>query len=185
MHRDGVLAPLSPYDDETPDDESDRDRHRFEQRRLDVLAERETEHCGGHEGDRKIDDKLPRFAVMRKTRDHTGELRAVLPDDREHCARLNHDLEDLALLVVEIEQLTDNDQVAGARHRQEFGQPFDHAQNQRFKQQWNFHAISLVTAYSSNLPLDKSRCLNRKKRRPRAAVFLSLVRCVKSTHSLA
>ena len=48
-------------------------------------------------------------------------------DDGEDRAGLNRDVEDLALLVVEAEQRTGEDEVTGARDRQELGQPFDDA----------------------------------------------------------
>ena len=50
------------------------------------------------------------LARPRATRD---EARAVFPDDREHRAGLNHDLEYLALLIVEVEQIGGEDQVPG------------------------------------------------------------------------
>src|SRR5450759_1736950 len=129
-----IKAALCPEDDKATDDKSDRDRHRLEERRLDVAAEGETKYGRRQERDRDIGDEPLRIAVAGEPRDHARELRAVLPDDRKHCAGLDDDLEDLALLVIEIEQVANEYQVAGARHRQKFGQPLDHAEYQRLEQ---------------------------------------------------
>ncbi len=76
----------------------------------------------------RLTDELLRLAVVRKPRDEPGELDAILPHDRQHRAGLNHDLENLAPLVVESEQLADDDQMPGARYRQELGEPLDRAE---------------------------------------------------------
>ena len=54
-----------------------------------------------------------------------GQALAVDDHDGEDGAGLDRDVEDLALVVGEAEQRAGEDQVAGARDRQEFGQAFD------------------------------------------------------------
>ena len=69
----------------------------------------------------------------------TYELHAVFPAHRENRRKLDRDFKHLALLVVEIEQLTCENQVAGAGNRQEFGQAFDHAEDECFQEQQEVH----------------------------------------------
>jgi len=53
----------------------------------------------------------------------TAPSLADTPAHAEYRPALNHDLEQLAAIVVEIEQVAGEDQMAGARHRQEFVSP--------------------------------------------------------------
>ena len=61
----------------------------------------------------------------------------------QHTARiapqLDHDLEQLALLVVEIEQRAHDDQVAGAGDGQELGEAFDHAEDEGLEEEDRIH----------------------------------------------
>jgi len=68
--------------------------------------------------------------------------RAVFPHHREDGAGLDHDLEELAAVVIEVEQVAGEDQVAGAGDRQEFGQAFDHAEDQRLEKQDDVHVTN-------------------------------------------
>ena len=72
---------------------------------------------------------------------HDQQALAVLPDDRENGAGLDDDFEQLAAFVVEIEQIAGENQVAGRGDRQEFGQPFDDAENQGFQEKNRVHAV--------------------------------------------
>ena len=69
----------------------------------------------------------------------TTDALAILPDNRQDGAGLDDDLEQLAALVVEIEQVAGEDQVAGRRDRQEFGQPFDDAENESLEEKNGIH----------------------------------------------
>ena len=64
-----------------------------------------------------------------------SDLRAIFPAHRQDRRELDHDLEHLAALVVEVEQVAGQDQVAGAGDGQEFGKTFDDAENGGFEQQ--------------------------------------------------
>ena len=55
--------------------------------------------------------------------------------------RLDDDFEQLAAIVVEIEQIAGENQMAGRGDRQEFGQPFDDAENQGFEEKNRIHAV--------------------------------------------
>jgi len=58
------------------------------------------------------------------------EALAEHPADGQDGAELYDYLEQLALLVIEVQQLADDDQMARAGDRQELGQAFDDAQDQ-------------------------------------------------------
>jgi len=61
--------------------------------------------------------------------------RTVFPHHRQDRRELDGDLEHLALLVVEAEQLPGEDQVPGTGDRQKFGQALDDAEDQGVQQQ--------------------------------------------------
>ena len=93
--------------------------------------------------------KTPRTAAGRKAimtlmakRFATGSLNipdkvaadpyTVVPDDREHRAGLDGDVEQLGLLVGPAEQGTGEDQVTGTGDRQELREAFDDSENECF-----------------------------------------------------
>ena len=78
---------------------------------------------------------------------------------RQHRAGLDHDLEDLALLVVEAEQVADQDQVAGAGDRQELGETFDDAQDERFEQERGFHSAAVRQRAARRAVVEQSQTL--------------------------
>jgi len=92
---------------------------------LDRAAEGEAEHGRRDERDGEI---APQRGI------HGEEAPAVLPDDRKHRPGLDGDVEDLGLLAVEAEQVAREDQVSGARDRQELGQPLDDAKDEGLEQ---------------------------------------------------
>ena len=53
---------------------------------------------------------------------------------------MNHDREYLALLVIEVEQVTRQDEVASGGDREKFGQPLDNAEDQRLEKQKPIHS---------------------------------------------
>jgi hypothetical protein len=89
---------------------------------LDRAAERKTQDRGRDESHREV---APQRDVDRE------EPPAVLPDHRQHGAGLDRDVKDLGALAVEAEQVAGEDQVAGARDRQELGESLDDAEDQR------------------------------------------------------
>jgi hypothetical protein len=71
--------------------------------------------------------------------DHAAEACAVLPADRQHGGGLDHDQEQLAAFVIELQQVAGEDQVSRRGHRQEFGEAFDQAQDQGLEQGMEIH----------------------------------------------
>jgi hypothetical protein len=92
---------------------------------LDEAAEKQAERGRGDEGDDEI-------AVKRDV--DAEEARAVLPHHRQHRAGLDHEVEHRPALFGRVQQVRGEDEVAGARHRQELGQAFDDAENERLEQ---------------------------------------------------
>ena len=54
----------------------------------------------------------------------------VFPDDGQNGAGLDDDFEQFAAIVVEIEEVAGQNEMAGGRDRQKFGQPFDDAEDE-------------------------------------------------------
>ncbi len=109
--------------------------------RLDRLAEDQRKRDGRNRRHDHVEGEALLARVVGQALDHVDDLVAELPAHRQDGAELDHDLEDLALLVVEVEQLPGQDQVAGAGDGQELGQPFDDAENQRFDGECDVHAV--------------------------------------------
>src|SRR3990170_4063171 len=63
---------------------------------------------------------------------------------REHRAGLDCDVEHVAAGWIEIEQRAGEDEVAGARNRQELGQALDEAENERVQQRALVHAARIL-----------------------------------------
>src|ERR1035437_5744237 len=74
------------------------------------------------------------------------------PAHRQNGGKLNHDLEQLALLVVPVEQAADDDQVTGARDRQEFGQSLDDAEKHSLNRNYKIHVSALADRRASTPP---------------------------------
>jgi hypothetical protein len=70
----------------------------------------------------------------------------VFPAHRKDGPKLDDDLKYLAAIIVEMQQVTNDDEVAGAGNRQEFGGALDQAEDQRFDEQIKIHAIILMNA---------------------------------------
>ena len=118
---------FGPDDDERTDNEGQRHGQRLKQVCLDDLAEGQSQYGQGQERHRHVEDELPRFPLTRQSRHHLPKPLAVFPAHRQDGARLDHDLEQLAALIVEIEQVAGQDQMAGTRNGQELGQAFHKA----------------------------------------------------------
>ncbi len=65
---------------------------------------------------------------------------AIVPAHGEDGGELDDDLEHLAGVVVVAEQVAEDDEVAGGGHRQEFGQAFDDAEDERDEEEGEVHA---------------------------------------------
>ena len=76
-----------------------------------------------------------RLPLARQSRQHGSDFRPIFPAQSQYGAGLNDDLEQFAALIIEIEQITGQNQVAGRGHRQKLGQPLDDAQNKGFEQE--------------------------------------------------
>jgi len=94
------------------------------------------EDRGGHEGEQQIDDEALRVARARQSRGDFPEPCAIFPADGEDGARLDDDLEHLRALARVAEQRSGDDQVAGRRDRQEFGQTLDDAEDECNENGW-------------------------------------------------
>ena len=134
-----MLAPFGPKNEKATQDEGGGDGRRVEQRGLDRLAESEAKPGQRHKGDDNIDGKPLCGPLVQQTGQHGADLRPVLPAHRQDGPGLDDDFEQLAALVVEIEQIADQNQVTGRRNGQKFGQPFDDAKNKRFEQEQEIH----------------------------------------------
>jgi len=105
------------------DDECRGDRHRREQVSLTVLINMTPRMAAGRNANSRFQVKSwdlrsrGSVAITVQSRDGTA---SKWPNGGE----LDDNFEDLAFLVVPIEKAADDDQVSGARYRQEFRQPF-------------------------------------------------------------
>jgi hypothetical protein len=100
-----------------------RDDGRREEMRLDRLAEQQPRTTAGTKRDGDVEREAARARVAAEAGERRREALAVDDHHREDRAALDRDLEHLALLAGEAEQRAGEDEVAGARDRQELGQP--------------------------------------------------------------
>ena len=112
--------------------------------RLDHGAEGEAEHGCGNERDDEVRGEALRAAIAREPDQNAGETLAVLPDDRQHCAGLNDDLEHLALGVVHAQQVGREDQVTGGGDRQKLGESFDDPEYEGCDERHLLHGAAMV-----------------------------------------
>ena len=73
---------------------------------------------------------MPRAGVAAQAAQYGRDLHAVLPAHGEDGAGLHDDMEELAALVVEAEQVAGEDQVAGRGDGQELGEALDRAEDE-------------------------------------------------------
>src|SRR5260221_1988896 len=74
--------------------------------------------------------------------EHASEPLTVFPDDGEHRAGLDHDLEHFCLLTGEAEQLADENQVPGRRDREKLGQALHDTEDESLCEHCEFHGVS-------------------------------------------
>lgn len=88
------------------------------------------QHHRRQEGDQQVDGKSLGLALGRQAADHFENLAAKLPHHRQDRAQLDNDVERVEAVAGKVEQVGDDDLVAGAGNRQELGQPLHNAKNQ-------------------------------------------------------
>ena len=114
---------------EAAHDQCAGDGERIEEVALDDLVEQQPENRRRQESDDQVEAEALRIAVAAQSTEHFGDLGAIVPAHRENCRQLDDDLEDLALLVGVVQEVAEDDQVAGGRDRQKFRQAFDDAEH--------------------------------------------------------
>ncbi len=107
-----------------------------------TLPNSQPQHHGGQEGDQHVDGESLRLALAGQRDEGAADLLPVHQDHGQDGARLDGDVEDLGLLVVEAEQRAGQDQVAGAGDGKKLGEPFDDAHDRGLHQQNDVHACS-------------------------------------------
>ena len=121
-----ALVPvLHREDHQRAHDERAGDRPRMEQVLLDLLLEGEADDRRRKERHEEVQGEPLLHAVARQTGEGFRESCAVFPAHGEDRAQLDHDVEDLALLVVQAEEIRYQDQVACRGNREEFGEALD------------------------------------------------------------
>lgn len=91
-------------------------------------------------------DELLRSAIGRQPAEDTCQPLPIFPDDREHRAGLNDDLEHFGRVAVEVQQIANENEMPGGRHRKEFCEAFDNSQQHRFQEQADVHRQMVVEA---------------------------------------
>ena len=117
-----LVPALDREDHERAHDERDGHAHRVEEVGLDLRLEGEAHDRGGQEGHEEVHREALLHRIAGEAREGLGEARAIFPAHREDRAQLDHDVEDLALLVVQAEPVGDDDQVPGRGDGQELGE---------------------------------------------------------------
>ena len=78
-------------------------------------------------------------AIGCEPRERARESSAVFPAHGEDRAELDHDVEDLALLVVQPEKVGDDDEVTGRGDRKELGEPLHHSKDEGIDERVEIH----------------------------------------------
>ena len=113
-----------------------RHNHRAFEQDVDLLFEDQPQHHRWQKRDQHIDHKPDRCLVTaQQALTHRPERAPIEHDHGQNRPQLDHDVEHRPLVVIIAEQLGGQNQVAGGRHRQEFGQTFDNAKQDGGKQQ--------------------------------------------------
>ena len=126
FHPRRALASVDQQNDDAADDEGERDRDRLEEMGLDEARRPASPSTAAG---MKATTRLRHSCEI-----DPEEPRAVFPQHGEHRAGLDRDVEHVAARVIEAEQVAGEDQVAGARDRQELGEPLDDAEDERVKE---------------------------------------------------
>lgn len=127
----------------------DRPRRTWDEAALRFLKEAEgkAEQCRGQEREREVQPESLRSAIGQHAGQSPAEPRPVLDHDRNHGASLDHNLEDLGALAVKTKKIGGENQVPRARNRQELGEPFHDAEDERMQQRGVVHeSVALLRA---------------------------------------
>jgi len=126
-----MLAPLGPQHHDAAHHQRRGDGDRVEQVMVNQVSENHPQHHGRQECDQQVDGKALRIALGRQTGHHVEDLAAKLPDHRQNRTELNDDVERHGAFATKVEQIGDDNLVAGTGDRQKLRQPFYHAEYQR------------------------------------------------------
>ena len=142
-------------DGQPPDDECCRYGERVEEQGFDRRMKKQAEDGGGQETDQEERNEASRGGVTTEATGDVQQTLAVIPTDGKYGAELDNDLENLACIVRVVEQVADDNQVAGTGDRKKLGQPLDNAKHQGRKQNHEIHGqLSDKTGILTGTALD-------------------------------
>src|SRR5574340_806740 len=136
-----VLSALRPKNQDSADDKCHCDGHWLKKILLDGLDEQQTQNRGGKKCNEKVQYKAVRILTRTDIRHDIPDFCTVFPAYRKDCTELDDDREYLAFFVIEIEQITYQDEVAGRGDRKKFGQTLHDAENQGLEEQKPVHVL--------------------------------------------
>ena len=123
---------LDDHHQDAAGDEGDGDRRGSEEQRLDLLAEEEPGDRGRHEAEQQRDEQRHALLLGRhETGGALPEQAAVLDDDGEDRAELDHDVERVGALTFQAEQAAREDEMARRRDGQVLGDALDDTEDRR------------------------------------------------------
>ena len=107
-----VMPALYHQNDDPADDKGQRDRNGREQVALDGLGKQQPEHCSGDEGDNQIEGEFLCGPFCCQPFDHGPDLFPIFPDDGQHGAGLDGDVEDFLFFAIKFQQTARKNEVA-------------------------------------------------------------------------
>src|SRR5262249_44675695 len=108
---------------------------------LDEAVQQRADHGGGQEREQDAEHEAPRDRVVEEAERELHQAPEVDRQERQDRAELDQDSERIAeALVAEAEEMPHQQQVAGRRNREIFGQPLDEAEDDRLDDV--FHGIA-------------------------------------------
>src|SRR6185369_5912411 len=97
----------------------------------DPVVQQEPDHGGGKERHEDLPDERPRTRVAAEAGGDGEQLGAVEPDDGQHGAELDEDLEARRLVLGEGQPAAGQDEMAGRGDGHVLGDALDHAEHDR------------------------------------------------------
>src|SRR5687768_4099966 len=140
FHVHHMRSALCPKNQKATDYECQRDRHRMKQVLLDGFDEQQTQNCGWQKRDQEIQHEAICILTGADVRHYMPQLDAIFPAYRQNRAKLNDDGKYLALVVIEVEQIADQNQVTSGRNRKKFRQTFDYAKDEPLEEKKPVHS---------------------------------------------
>jgi hypothetical protein len=119
---------LGPEDREAADHQRHGHRHRREQHAADRVLEQEARDRRRQEGEEEVGGEPPRSRIRDEPERRAPQSLTILPADGEDRRALHHDHLPEADRLLETERGAHDDEVAGARDRQELGEALDEAE---------------------------------------------------------